>query len=329
MLTKQHHSLLAAILHYDKRQNGGRGRCLTCDFPALNLSAGDRLDPSKGLDDVGAFETLQVFPARIRFWRPSRTTLVHVHCPLWDPSIGLTPVAAIAIDMLHAYYLGPLQTWCRHSLWCLIDSGHWGANEATAQERAQVTVTCIKHELFAFYSSYDRDHPGAPLSRLASLTPKMLGVGGPRKLKIKGKEAWGVGLFLLDFLQKFAEVTGAKGRALLSAGYLLTNFVFELKRCGLNITIRQQQSLLDLWKRFMAEAIPLGLVTPKCHLMYHLVMRCRWLGHPSSYHTFLDESLNSSFKAVLRLCHQANFERLGLMKLSEALSRPALRQRTR
>ena len=59
---------------------------------------------------------------------------------------------------------------------------------------------------------------------------------------------------------------------------------------------------------------------PKSHLVYHLILRAAYHGNPVLYHTFLDESLNSTLKKVLRLCHQCRFETQGLAKIEKALS---------
>ena len=45
------------------------------------------------------------------------------------------------------------------------------------------------------------------------------------------------------------------------------------------------------------------------------------------YQSFFDESLNKTFKKVLRLCHQCRFEAMALLKLNEAwLTSRAVRQ---
>ena len=87
------------------------------------------------------------------------------------------------------------------------------------------------------------------------------------------------------------------------------------------LTTEHQQALLDVWKRVLAIGQTTRVVTPKSHLIVHLILRAGWLGNPLLYSTFEDESLNKTLKRVLRLVHQQNFERMGLVKLREVLAR--------
>ena len=59
------------------------------------------------------------------------------------------------------------------------------------------------------------------------------------------------------------------------------------------------------------------------HIMFHLILRACFLGNPWAYHTFWDESLNKQLKQVCRLCHQANFDAVAIIKGTEVLKRVA------
>ena len=75
---------LAAALWYDKRKSGNRGRCLRRAFPEWGLSAGDRLEPSAGLPNVGGLEHLNSgFPVEVVFWRRSENTVALHRNPLF------------------------------------------------------------------------------------------------------------------------------------------------------------------------------------------------------------------------------------------------------
>ena len=57
-----------AALIYDKRRDGSRGRALALDVPSLGLIAGDRLEPSNAVPDVGeGFDDHN--PGSAVFWR--------------------------------------------------------------------------------------------------------------------------------------------------------------------------------------------------------------------------------------------------------------------
>lgn len=177
------HARIKRLLRYDKRTTSAssNGRALTRDVPELGLRAGDRLEPCESLPDVGDFEHISVFPARVQFWRPSQASIVHHRCPLWQPEFGLTPARSIAIDLLHSYYLGPLQVWARESFWMLLECGIWKSAGHTDKENMVMAVSVLQRELFSFYAEAATTNPGEDLSRLAALTPKMLGIGGKSK----------------------------------------------------------------------------------------------------------------------------------------------------
>lgn len=85
-----------------------RGRGLIGDVENTPLRRGDRLEPSKTLCDVAAFEFKPV-PFITHFWRMvDDDRLVHAS-PLWDID-GLL-YEMWCIDLLHSWHLGPLPSW--------------------------------------------------------------------------------------------------------------------------------------------------------------------------------------------------------------------------
>ena len=117
------------------------------------------------------------------------------------------------------------------------------------------------------------------------------------------------------------------GEALLACGQILLSFVSKLKSWPVRLTFAWIGELLDLWKRFCSLAEDLDISTPKVHLMYHLILRSADHGNPWRYHTFLDEGLNRKLKRTLRLCHQATFESMALVKINDLLARPGAARR--
>ena len=146
------------------------------------------------------------------FWRPSRETLVRHRCPLWDETIGLTPVTSIALDMLHTFYLGPLQAWARVAVWYVIDSPMWTGRVGNVDEKVHTSLAFLKNELFAFYKAYASRPGGEVLSRVSDLKPKMVGTTKHRKLKLKAMETGGIAWFLHDFLSRHSANVDEKGR---------------------------------------------------------------------------------------------------------------------
>ena len=64
----------------------------------------------------------------------------------------------------------------------------------------------------------------------------------------------------------------------------------------------------------MSLMAPYDIFIPKHHLMFHLVLRSGEMGNPWFYHTFLDEAMNKTLKAVSRNCHQLTFESSAIIK---------------
>ena len=110
VITDENRDVIAARLAYDKRERGGRGRCLTRSIPELNLQLGDRLEPNSNLGDVSRFEELPVGKTVV-FWRMGMESMVKHRNPLWDPALGLS-IISLSVDVLHAVYLGIMNTWC-------------------------------------------------------------------------------------------------------------------------------------------------------------------------------------------------------------------------
>lgn len=74
LLTKEQHAEVRAALEFDKRRDGGNGRCLSINLPALGLQRNDRLEPHRDMMDVMSFDKVQEFPVRALFWRRASET---------------------------------------------------------------------------------------------------------------------------------------------------------------------------------------------------------------------------------------------------------------
>eukprot|EP00974_Lingulodinium_polyedra_P110590 10694071-Lingulodinium_polyedra.AAC.1 len=146
-LTPALHDAIRRVLVYDRRPQGSHGRALSRNIVGTELEAGDRLEPSESLRDVSCFEQINVFPTWVTFWRPSRSTLVLFRSPLWDRGLGITPVSAPALDLLHTLYLGPMQQMCLHLIWATLDNNIWGRGAPSEHEGKLVCLTVLKNAL--------------------------------------------------------------------------------------------------------------------------------------------------------------------------------------
>ena len=69
-----------------------------------------------------------------------------------------------------------------------------------------------------------------------------------------------------------------------------------------------QQRMLDSYTHHVTLYIRGGgELKPKHHLLFHLVLRCHYLGHPSLHATFRDESLNGVIARIARSAHRNTF----------------------
>ena len=82
-----------------------------------------------------------------------------------------------------------------------------------------------------------------------------------------------------------------------------------------------------MWCRFCVLSEGIDVQAPKLHMMTHVTDRQGYQGNAWEYNTFFDESLNQELKRVMRLCHQAHFEPMVLLKLDTVLANRAKRTR--
>ena len=87
-------------------------------------------------------------------------------------------------------------------MWYIIEENLWNRPESSFYERAATSIFCIKNDMGDFYKRYSKDHDGKQLTTVKDLTPKMLGVGGVRKLGTKAMETWGGGIIPAGLLQQ-------------------------------------------------------------------------------------------------------------------------------
>ena len=241
-LTPESHSLLKGLLVYDKRKGGSHGRALLAPAPTLALLAGDRLEPSPRLPDVGPmFDSIAVFPFPVVFWRPVNATLCTHRCPLMDESLGITPCRSICFDLLHTLYLGPMQTWCRLAIWKLILNGVWGAARAPSAEQIILSILAMRAELFSWYKARHAAYPDENLTRVSDMTPKMIGTPNDPLMKTKAMETYGFLLFLIDMLAKYGGDVGNDAVKLQEAGQLIVRYLAILRSSPINMSAAHVQ----------------------------------------------------------------------------------------
>ena len=232
------HRIIANLLFYDARKHGHHGRCLREGLVECNLLAGDRLEPSGLLPDVGLFQSLKL-PARVLFWRASCETMCQHRCPLFAQCIGVSLVSSVCVDLLHTLHLGPMLIWCREAMWFLLLAKIWGSLEGSEGEAIRVALMSLKGELQRWYES----KPMAEITKLSNLTMKMIGSKNDRKLKVKAMECYGFMFFLLHCLRKYRASLGGGADLYINSGVCLADYVALLKGAPVNLPLETQQGM--------------------------------------------------------------------------------------
>ena len=318
------HGAILSRLRYDKRlQGGSKGRALTEAVPGLPLMAGDRLEPSHSLPDVGRFDTLSHadLPKRVCFWRVAEETVCHHRNPLFDEAIGIT-MASITVDVLHTLHLGVFLAFCKYLIWELLGAGCWHPNQGTEVERVQVAVLAMRSELWRWYGERHKKYPTEYLTRLADLTPKMLGTRASPKLKTKAAETLGLLHFVTDMVTKYSAIIGERSRTFREAGASAIKYMDICSTSPVSMPAGAIQDLFDCMVKHLRLIEGLNIYSPKHHLWVHMTLLTRWHGNPKSVANFLNESDNKTLKAVARGCSQLTFEPSVLFKMRE-IAQPA------
>ena len=224
-LTAAAHARIKPLLAYDKRDRGAKGRMLKADIPDLFLEQNDRLEPCPALPNVGAFEYLASLPVRIIFWRCKNETIVTHRNPLLDPGLGLTADRSLTVDLLHCLHLGVFMAYAKHVIHALLGADIRAVHETTFDEKSRVGKLALRGELQTWYKQRRRSHPDEDLTRANDLTLKMVGPPSSAKMKLSGAETWGVVLFLIDALDKYAGYLGTTAGPLREAGLHLVHII--------------------------------------------------------------------------------------------------------
>ena len=310
-LTQEQHARVRASLVYDKKKDGGAGRCLMLDLPDLNLRAKDRLEPHPLLMDVDLFDRVAQFPYRALFWRRSLETRCRHRNPLWDPDIGIT-LERLMVDKLHTLHMGPAMSYVCHVLWQLILVDAWGTG-ASGEQLHVLSVHQIRSELWTYYSDRKRQRPDDDITELQDLTLQMLG-GKPssQTLHTKAAETKGLVGFALELLKRMqGRFAGSETNIafLIGAGEALQEYFDLLGDAPRQVPPRMLQRMFDSMKKHLILSNRAGVpMKPKHHLVLHMVARTGKYGNPSFYATFTDEGINKLLKKVGQAAHRTVWE---------------------
>jgi len=321
---QEEHNLCLARLFYDKRSDGGRGRCLKADIPSLALKAGDRLEPSPSLPDVASFDGKRVYPFTVTFWRRAAETAARHRLPLFCiPGVGPD---ALCIDMLHCVFLGIAQAYLSTVFWRVMVSNPWRISATTIESFDSMACQRLHYDIMDFYASRRRiQHRPEGTTELVDLSVSMLGSRTDAIFKAKGAETKSLIPFAIALLDKRgASCSPGAVEHLHNAGVAL----MEVMRIqSENSAALPKQAAIDMY-RFGVQhcrAAFLGGVRPypKHHAFVHMLRDAFVKGNPKSYACWEDEGLNKVIAGVASKAYPTVWEHRVIEHMNMLRSRNA------
>ena len=184
LVTLELHRQIKPALFYDRRHTGSHDRSLRWGIPGTTLLMGDRLEPCDELLDVAAFDALTVFPVRLTFWRPGGIEKTKHRNPLFDRSLGITPMILL-VDLLHNLLLGCMQHFATDLLWVMMINGVWAKKTARQEDWIENNVRVMRGDLALWQDRLERSRPHWQSTRIQDIYPEMVGTPAKRFLKLK------------------------------------------------------------------------------------------------------------------------------------------------
>ena len=297
------------------------GRALLNDIPHLALQKGDRLEPSAEIPDIGEPFDAMVVPLAglpVTFWRPTRETLSRHRNPLFRRSLGITPRRCLVVDALHSLYLGIMLVWCRLFLWTLILDGFW-CNSGTQEERVHTSHQLFKADLLRWYPLADK-RLRKKLTRVTTITRKMIGNANEQVLKTKAAETYGLLLYLVELGESNFNSISANAQTLCRPGRDFIKLVELFDSQDAQMSVNSIQQCHAALTRHIALTEDFEeLLIPKRHLCMHMINQIPTTGNPKKNANWRDESLNKLFKESCQFVSQARFELSVLIRMRSLL----------
>ena len=137
----------------------------------------------------------------------------------------------------------------------------------------------------------------------------MLGKRHAPELKTKAAETLGLLPFAVELLERFEASLGTmEARFLLASGRAaleVNNIIRDGQRV---LSASSQEALMQAYLRHVCMfKRGGGALTPKHHLMFHLVQKTFERGNPKYYHCYRDESLNDIVGKIASTAHRLTF----------------------
>ena len=267
---------LSAALVYDGEL--GKGRSLERDVIVndIQLFAGDRLEPSPSLEDIGDFNPDDVhLPCRVLFWRAKSNTVTLRRNPLFS-QLASVSVESLAIDALHCLHLGVFRDFCTRALWVLISNDPWHVGGDDYMRFKQ-----LRAELSHWYDVRKRNFPKDPLYAVRELRLTMIGSATHPCCATKAAETGTLLHFCRDMLYRYRTQLDAEGLKCLEVGDALFQVRDLMRNRPICFSNEDIHKFVDAVSRaFVVRELAGVAWAPKWHLMLHLAHQTYVKGNP-------------------------------------------------
>ncbi|CAK0848107.1 unnamed protein product [Prorocentrum cordatum] len=207
---------------------------------------------------------------------------------------------------------------CRELAWATIDAGLWGT-AGTVEHNLEVAAIAMKHGLHGFYTEWKETGLNSTLTEIHAMSAKLFGTNSDRKLRTKGAETWGFLLFLVHMFNRRWKIQGRLQREsvrLFEAAECMIKLCYRMDNIGRKFCDSDIDECLEHWKRFCSLTRHCErLLTPKRHILWHMLQRAAFLGNPLFYANWTDEGLNRVLKGACREQSQVTFEECVLLSM--------------
>ena len=271
------------------------------DYDEVGVLRGDRLEPHVGMPDIGAIFSMNA-PCRLLFWRGSQDSLTHHRCPLFNERTGVVPETALAVDWLHCASLGVFQFYIGNVLQILFTANVWQVCETTEEAIAMMSCGRLNSELTAWYRT-----EGGHATVIAGMRHTMFGTRASPECALKGAETNGLLEFLVTKVIRRFEFPNAV--EIRRAGNALLTILSLIRQHRRVFPVEVVQQVFDATSRYLQMHLKLGWAEkPKHHQLMHLCKSIQFLGSPSLYGNWYNETLNKLVKQIASGAHSLVWE---------------------
>ena len=267
------------------------------------------------------------------FWRSSDETITHHRNSLFNPATGVTVDRVGSLDWLHCLSLGTFQTYCSFAWHALVECDAWQTLEHNQAVRMVNSVNKVNAILDSWTKAQNRG--GRQLTDCGVFKQEQFGSAGAPTFNFKGGETNTFLEFLVTDQLPRRAVLAHDGPLILQAGEHLMKLLTLIRVMPWRPAMSDVQRFHHSAKQYLITMRELNVAAkPKDHMLMHLAHSIPWLGSPSKYGNWVDESLNRLLRDVASGSHAVGLDKRTLLEFERAYttdivekSKPARKRR--